>query len=397
LANWIPWLLGGFAFFTPFSIAGAHLCLGAATLLLLLDREARSFAARLGRTHFLAVPVYLWIAVCVLSVLFAEDRAHSAEKLNKLALLVLLPLAALPQSRRALRPLLSALLISATIISAIGITIHLLHGGGLEARNRGAGGFYMTVAGIAMMVALLTLAEILAAFKDPRPRRLIFLGACFVLTSVALLATYTRGSWIGFAAGALLLLRRHRTALLAFGVGAVLFAIWGPPEARDRLTSIVRPDDPHNVERVLIWKRGLELIQRDPLTGTGLWIPPEDMAGGEMNTPSGVLHVHSHMHSTPLQIAVTMGIPGLIVFIILIVAYFRLAKRARSAELRNLWEEGLVAAYPAILVALLVNGLFEWNFGDSEVLGLFEFLTGAVLGIEAAKTTPPKAGDILSR
>lgn len=386
MANWIPWLLGGFAFFTPFSIAGAHLCLGLATLLLLLDRNARSFAARLGRTHFLAVPVYLWIAASILCVLFAEDRVHSAEKLKKLALLVLLPLAALPQSRRALRPVLSALLISTAIISAIGVTLHLLHGGGLDARNRGAGGFYMTVAGIAMIVALLALGEILAALKDPRPRRLIFLGACFVLSLAALLATYTRSSWIGFAVGVLLLLRRHRTALLAFGVGAILFAIWGPPEARDRLTSIVRPDDPHNVERVLIWQRGLELLQRDPITGVGLWIPPEDM-GGEKNTPLGVVRVHSHMHSTPLQIAVTMGIPGLVAFGFLIVAFFRLAKRARSAELSNLWEEGLVAAYPAILVALLVNGLFEWNFGDSEVLGLFEFLTGAVLGIEAAKRT----------
>jgi O-antigen ligase len=390
LANWIPWLLGGFAFFTPFSIAGAHLCLGAATLLLLIDRESRSFAVRLGRTHFLAAPVYLWIAASILCVIFAEDPGRSAEKLKKLALLVLLPLAALPQSRRAVRPILGALLISTAIISAIGVTIHLLQGGGLAARNRGAGGFYMTVAGIAMMVALLSLAEILAALKDPRPRRLVFLGVAFALSLAALLATYTRSSWIGFAVGTLILVRRHRTALLAFAVGAVLFAIWGPPEARDRLTSIVHPDDPHNVERVLIWERGLELLKRDPFTGTGLWIPPEDMSGGEMSTPQGVMRVHSHMHSTPLQVAVTMGIPGLVAFGILIVAFFRLAKRARSAELRNLWEEGLVAAYPAILVALLVNGLFEWNFGDSEVLGLFEFLTGAVLGIEAAKRTTTK-------
>jgi O-antigen ligase len=350
----------------------------------LIDREARSFAIRLARTHFLAVPVLIWIAANILAVLFAEDRGHSAEKLKKLALLVLLPLAALPQTRRALRPILTALLVSTAIISAIGIVIHLSQGGGLEARNRGAGGFYMTVAGIAMMVALLSLGEILSALKDPRPRRIAFLGASFVLSLAALLATYTRGSWIGFALGALILLRRRRIALLSFGVGAILFAFLGPPEARERLASIVRPEDSHNVERVLIWKHGLELLQRDPLTGTGQWIPP-DLLRGEETTPDGVFRVHSHMHSTPLQIAVTMGIPGLLAFVILIAAFFRLAHRARSAELRNLWEEGLVAAYPAVLLALLVNGLFEWNFGDSEVLGLFEFLTGAVLGIESAR------------
>jgi hypothetical protein len=46
-----------------------------------------------------------------------------------------------------------------------------------------------------------------------------------------------------------------------------------------------------------------------------------------------------------------------------------------------LWEEGLVNAYPAIVMALAVNGLFEWNFGDSEILGLLWMLTGGVLGI----------------
>jgi hypothetical protein len=71
--------------------------------------------------------------------------------------------------------------------------------------------------------------------------------------------------------------------------------------------------------------------------------------------------------------------------VFLVVGFFRLARGAASAELRNLWEEGLVLAYPAILTALLVNGIFEWNFGDSEVLGLFEFLSGAVLGIESAR------------
>ena len=274
MATWIPWLLGGFAFFTPFSIAGAHLCLGAATLLLLIDREARSFAVRLAKTQFLAVPVLIWIAANILAVVFAEDRVHSAEKLKKLALLVLLPLAALPQTRRALRSILGALLVSAALVSAIGLAIHFSEGGGLEARNRGAGGFYMTVAGIAMMVALLSLGEILAALKDPRPRRLAFLGASFVLSLAALYATYTRGSWIGFAIGAILLLRRRRTALLSFGLLAILFAVLGPPEARDRLASIVRPEDSHNVDLVLIWKHGLELFKRDPLTGTGPWIPP---------------------------------------------------------------------------------------------------------------------------
>ena len=92
--------------------------------------------------------------------------------------------------------------------------------------------------------------------------------------------------------------------------------------------------------------------------------------------------MHSHMHNTYLQIAVTMGIPALLVFLWFLVELFRMAGRATRHAFRNLWEEGLVVAYPAVLLALLANGLFEWNFGDSEVLGLFYLLTGCVLGVE---------------
>ena len=33
----------------------------------------------------------------------------------------------------------------------------------------------------------------------------------------------------------------------------------------------------------------------------------------------------------------------------------------------------------------LLGTTFEWNFGDSEVLGLFYFVSGCVLGIETGE------------
>jgi O-antigen ligase len=386
LQSAIPWFLGGFAIFTPFSIAGAHACLAVATVLLFADGTARREAARILRKHFLTIAVIVWVLANLLSVACAIDPGRSAEKLKKLALFALLPLAALPGSRLRLRSILGALVLSTAVIAAIGVTVHVTQGGGLEARNRGAGGFYMTVAGIAMIVGLLALAELQAALKDPRPRRIALLGVSLALILVSLFATYTRGSWLGFALGAVVLLRRHRTALVALLLGGALLVALGPQEARDRLTSIFEPGHPRNAERLLIWKHGLHLVSERPWTGTGLWIPSE-LLGQEGTSSLGAIKVHSHMHDTPLQIAVTMGVPGLVAFALLIAAFVRLARRARAAEIHNLCEEGLVAAYPAILLALLVNGLFEWNFGDSEILGLFLLLSGSVLGIESARRT----------
>lgn len=375
----LPVLVGLFGFFTPFSIAGAHISLALAVVALLLIPEARAKAAALARDP-LAVPVAAWCAVSLLAAAFALDPAASAGKLKKLALLPLLVVAAQPVVRRRLRPILGLLLASAAIVSAWGLAVHVIQGGGLDARLRGISGFYMTVAGILMVTGLIAVAELAAALKDPHPRRILFLVGSSVLILVALLATYTRGSWLGFAAGSLWLLRRRWALLAGLAIALVLVFALGPPDARDRLASVVDPDHPRNVERVLIWKHGAGLVLERPLTGLGLVIPKERMEE-EVVTPHGRFRVHSHMHNAYLQVAVSMGIPALLVFLWLLVAFFRLGRRAAHGWIRNLWEEGLVQAYPAVVLALAVNGLFEWNFGDSEVLGLFYFVSGLVLGI----------------
>jgi O-antigen ligase len=377
----IPVLLGLFAVFTPASIAGAHLSLGAAAVLLTLDRDGRAKVAELARTHPLRWPLLAWIAASVLAVAFADERAASAEKLKKLALLVLLPLGALPEVRRQLRPILGTLIGATAIVAAWGLGVHVAAGGGLEERLHGISGFYMTVAGILMAVALLVLGELLAALRAPSTRRVVFLSVCGAVIVPALLATYTRGSWLGFVIGALWLFRRRWTALLSLAVVAGLFFALGPADVRDRVLSIFDPSHPRNAERLLIWRHGLSLVAERPLFGAGLVIPAELMER-EVVTPDGAIRVHSHMHNAYLQIAVSMGVPALAVFAWWIVELFRTAGRADRHAFRNLWEEGLVLAYPAILVALLVNGLFEWNFGDSEVLGLLYLLTGLLLGVE---------------
>jgi hypothetical protein len=56
----LPLFVGLFAFFTPFSIAAAHVSLSLATLAFLLNREARATAVDFLRHHALARPVLAW-------------------------------------------------------------------------------------------------------------------------------------------------------------------------------------------------------------------------------------------------------------------------------------------------------------------------------------------------
>ena len=72
------------------------------------------------------------------------------------------------------------------------------------------------------LIAEAVLARFLSALKDPHPRRIVFLVVSGVAILVALVATYTRGSWVGFACGALWLLRRRWAALFSLLVVATL-------------------------------------------------------------------------------------------------------------------------------------------------------------------------------
>ncbi|HEY0590200.1 MAG TPA: O-antigen ligase family protein, partial [Thermoanaerobaculia bacterium] len=71
-----------------------------------------------------------------------------------------------------------------------------------------------------------------------------------------------------------------------------------------------------------------------------------------------------HLHSNPVQIWAERGILALVAWILLIALFLREAIRLRRAGGSRPWLDGGIAA----AVALTVAGLFEFNFGDTEVL-----------------------------
>jgi O-antigen ligase len=89
-----------------------------------------------------------------------------------------------------------------------------------------------------------------------------------------------------------------------------------------------------------------------------------------------------HLHNTPVQIAAERGIPALLAWLAFVVwTFLELAKLVRvqgkgkeRAGGRDPVVTPLAAAALAGLAAFAVSGLFEYNFGDSEVLVLFLFL-----------------------
>jgi putative inorganic carbon (HCO3(-)) transporter len=192
--------------------------------------------------------------------------------------------------------------------------------------------------------------------------RILHLSAGAGMT-VALILTQSRGAWLGSAAALLilLLLRWKRGWVLAVGAGVivVIAVIWvGLAKAAEFLSNSGSISGAGL--RMEIWSRAAAMIQDFPLTGIGMgnfspvvdWLYPlVSVAPGEV----------VHAHNLFLQIAVDLGLPGLLAWlaawIAIWVAIWQTYRRSQSAGAR--WTAGLAAGLLAGQAALGVHGLLD--------------------------------------
>jgi O-antigen ligase len=230
-------------------------------------------------------------------------------------------------------------------------------------RAHGFFSIYMTLAGVLLLV-LVTSLPVVARLDRRRALAIV----AWILGVIALGVTFVRGAWIGTAAGVVgcaILFRRRVVALLACAV-VVVVAAAAVPTILERIRSEgQRLLDNTTQDRLAMIDGGLRMLRDHPITGIGpgqvkhvypAYAPPEAMRRST-----------SHLHNTPLQIAVERGVVGFALWILLYVAFFvataRIYRGLRSSEDRAL-VGGVILATGAFLLA----GLFEYNFGDTEVL-----------------------------
>jgi O-antigen ligase len=232
-------------------------------------------------------------------------------------------------------------------------------------RAHGFFSIYMTLAGVLSLVLLATLPRLVLGRS--RWRRL---ALPWLLMLWALIVTYTRGAWIGFAAGVLTvaaIVRRGRWALVAGLLVLVGAGLLAPPELRHRLLSMTDPEEAGVRERVYMWRSGLQMWRERPLLGVGPGGVKRDYSRYAL--PEAFKKHTGHVHNAPLQVLVERGVLGLAAWLWIWVAFFRQG----IGVLRRLPEDAgaeraLVVGSMAAIVGFLVGGLSEYNFGDSEVV-----------------------------
>jgi O-antigen ligase len=214
------------------------------------------------------------------------------------------------------------------------------------------------VAGLAAAAAALALSR--GAWPGPGTSTLLAALALSV-SAWALLVSRTRNAWLGTVAGVAVVafLRAPRALwLLPAGLGALL--ILRPAPIVERLTIM----DASSRDRYYMWQAGIDMIREKPVFGQGPGMI--QAAYPSYRWPEAPNPVTPHLHDNALQIAAERGLPCLAWWLWLMAAAMGDAWReARRGSFGSGW--GSVAAL-AFLTALMVAGLFEYNFGDSEIL-----------------------------
>jgi putative inorganic carbon (hco3(-)) transporter len=216
-------------------------------------------------------------------------------------------------------------------------------------------------------------------------------AGAWLVALAALALTQVRGAWLGFLVGVglSLVVVRRRWAVLA-AVAVIVVAATALPGVTARVRTIGSVADATTRDRLAMLTGGLRMVAEHPWTGVGpgqvkrlypRYAPPEALRRST-----------SHLHDTPLQIAVERGLIGLGLWLTLFAGFFIRATgvlRRLPAEAED--DRALVAGVVAAVAAFLVAGLFEYNFGDTEVLLTACALMALPFVVEASRTSPPGA------
>jgi O-antigen ligase len=241
---------------------------------------------------------------------------------------------------------------------------------------------WMTFSGLLMLALMILVAYGLCNGL----RNHIWVIFAAVPICMALILSQTRSAWAGTIAGlgALALLRKPR-AIVVLLVAMIGLYLVSPDSIKQRFRSGLDLKDSTTRTRIECFWTAVGIIQDHPWVGVG----PKNVKyealkyRREHEFPDWV---YQHMHNNVLQVAAEAGIPGLILWLWFMVrlAWDALrcyrdanAGRLSGGETNN--REALVASLGALgaWVALMIAGITEYNFGDSEVLTLFLFIASA--------------------
>lgn len=368
LSDFYFYLLLCFLFFINFSIAVCYLISSVlAIVFMLFCIKNKKFPECPGFFKYFL----LYILFTLISTIFSLNPLVSIKDNKELLIFLLIPMFILIiNSKKRLIYSIFTVLISSLISSLLGVYITLKQGPSLDHRLKALTSHWMTYSGL-LMLAFVFFFIYFFYEKIKRKKLFIFISLIFILTSI--LFSLTRCVWIGIIVSVLAFIIYYKPKILYFAIPViVVLVIVLPKSIQNRFYSIFDMNNATNKDRIFMYETGFNIFKKYPLFGIGANNLNKNVY--KENMPEEAKNINPHLHNNFLQILIERGIITLISLILAFVSIFiNLIKKIKNSL--NL-EKTVSIAGLFVFISFIVAGLFEYNFGDSEIKFLmFYFLS----------------------
>lgn len=319
----------------------------------------------------------LFVAACLLSTVFSIAPLASLVSMKKFYLIGAVYFVGFNvASRERVDELMRLFVLMSALTGLYGIVMYIF---GYQTRLLGVQTMAMTSGGILMLSAFLgyplfvnslnkkgLLASIIAVF-----------AASAILGSLVLNKTVS--TWAGLLVGAGAYVTKKWIRLVSVIILASLLSLvlLANMKYSEKFFNYSKMDSWQ--ARVRMWTIGWKLIKQRPILGTGL-IDLGELYQKERASEDIQLHGNNrrvgHLHNNFIHITAITGFLGLAAFLymwVIILTFIKNGLLSGNGE-RLQW-----VSYLAVVIGFLVNGMAEWNFGDSEVVTILWFVIGLAL------------------
>lgn len=369
LINYLTYVMMAFAMLSFLSIALGNVLLGLATALFLvyvykngikIEEEHKGYFYAYG----------FFVFTLLLSALFSGDIIKGLKEWANLCIWRAMPffiiVLAIKDAVR-VKKILAASLVGITI-GFLCIGYQAYHG---SFRAAGFYGHPMTFGGFLCIYLPLISVWFFESLKLKNKQTLLS-AVVLALALMAWLFNATRGAWVALAPVLLFILGYYSwqnkkvmaLCLVLLCAGGVYLV--NNPRFVQRTATIVSKVDTSNTARFVFWNECYRIFKEHPVLGVGL-----GQAKAEYKKTGKLTRFFTHAHSNLFQMLSENGLIGLLGYLLFVGYYF---KKSFAQFILQKYTTALIIASSTL--ALFIQGITEYNFGNSAVMKAYWLITG---------------------
>lgn len=373
-----------FIFCSFLSIAAGNIFLGITTLIFIKQavKNKVSFNELFAKYDGYRKAIGIFLIAIFLSAIFSGDILYGLKRWVDMWIWRMMPLV---MTLCAVRHRSDAIeLLQVSIVGfAVSCCCAIYQGLNGDLRAAGFFGNPMTFAGwLCIFVPLLFLEAIENKIFNNKKYLSIFI---FIVSFLALYYNGTRGAWLAVAIilGMLMIyyaVRNKKALVVSVSVILMLSIAVSTNDYFVKRVSSININHSSNQERFLMWSSAWDMFKDNPLLGVGLG-QYKDQYQNIYVSPLAKEPKLEHAHNNIMQMLAENGIIGTLGFLIM-VGYIILNNLVNWFKSKEIFSLMIVAS----TTALLLQGLTEYNFGNSAIVKVYWFILGCLLVITCKKS-----------